>query len=46
MSIVRNENGTYSLIDNEYNWPIANGTQSQMLMLKIKIESCGNEKNA
>ena len=39
MSIVRNENGSYNLVDNEFNWPIANGTYNQMLHLKRKIEN-------
>lgn len=40
MSIVLQENGSYNLIDDEFNWPIANGTHREMLMLKRKIEAC------
>lgn len=40
MSILRNENGSYNLIDDEFNWPIANGTYNEMSMLKDKIEAC------
>ena len=40
MSILRNENGSYNLINEEFNWPIANGTHCEMLMLKTKIEAC------
>jgi hypothetical protein len=40
MSIQLQENGTYNLIDDEYNWPIANGTRKEMLLLKRKIECC------
>ena len=41
MSIVLQENGSYNLVDNEFGWPIANGTRRQMLQLKRKIECCG-----
>lgn len=40
MSITLQENGTYNLVDDDFNWPIANGTKREMLMLKRKIESC------
>ena len=39
MSVILQENGTYNLVDDEFGWPIANGTKSQMLHLKRKIEN-------
>lgn len=40
MSVVLQENGTYNLVDDEFDWPIANGTHKEMLLLKRKIECC------
>lgn len=39
MSVVLQENGMYSLVDNEFGWPIANGTKKEMLYLRWKIEN-------
>lgn len=38
MSIVRQENGTYNLVDNHFGFAIANGTKEEMLLLKYSIE--------
>lgn len=39
MSIVLQENGTYNLVDDDFGWAIANGTENEMLYLKRKIEN-------
>lgn len=39
MSIVLQENGTYNLVDDDFGWAIANGTEYEMLYLKRKIEN-------
>lgn len=39
MSIVLQENRTYNLVDDDFDWAIANGTEHEMLYLKRKIEN-------
>jgi len=45
MIIVKNENGTYTLRDKDFNMDIANGTLMQMKQLKAQIDACGREQN-
>ena len=45
MTIIQNENGTYTLRDTYFSMNIANGTLAQMEQLKAQIDACGREQD-
>ena len=38
-TLIENENGTYSLWDNDFDWAIANGTRKEMLKLQSQLNT-------